>query len=128
MSNRKLSETTKNLIAAKELINTPDKWCQRAYGKRKGEPVALLQLADTFCMKGAVYKVHGAKTTGDYHSLDMLLTYREFRFLETAINIKTDGYGNPTIHGFNDRPKTTHRDVLEVFDKAIALSVMEDQK
>lgn len=88
-----------NLRAAQALIDTPDKWTQGYYARDKdGAPVeATSRDAVCFCMLGACTR---AKADDQY-------IYGATKALVTL---------------FNDDPKTTHRKVMNLFKKAIALA------
>lgn len=79
-----------DLIKAKALIDTPEKWLQGAL-KRNG----------CFCAMGA-----GLETRND-----------EVLF---ALQHHLPNPAWDTIPGFNDAPTTTHADIMALFDRAIA--------
>lgn len=82
-----------NLIAAKALIDTPDKWIKHAF-ERDG----------CFCAVGAVRTVQKAETG---RALDALY--------EAADELCGRG-----VMRFNDAENTTHADIMALFDRAIA--------
>lgn len=92
-----------NLIAARALIDTPEKWTRNAKA-RSASGIATLprsSKAVCWCAYGALVKVCGKKEASDI-AWDVFL-----------------GTGN--LAGFNDRPETTHADLMVYFDRAIAV-------
>ena len=98
------------LRAAKSLINTPAKWFQGGFGHvfrvDGGEP-----MYDKLCMYGAVSMACRSDS------------YR-VTFMERAWSFLTRVVGGPPSL-WNDDPKRTHAEVMEAFDKAIALAEAE---
>lgn len=102
-----MNQTQATLIAAKAVIDTPEKWIRGASAcDRKGIPVApRSHYATCFCIIGAVDRV--AKNFDDRReAFDML-------YKSTNIDI---------ISEWNDDPARTHAEVMEAFDKAIQLA------
>lgn len=85
------------LIKAKELINTPEKWCQYSYSNN-----------GQCCMSGALLKV-GCRNT--YHD-------STYHLLQQVIGID----GKMSLAEWNDQSDREHSQVMEAFDKAIALA------
>jgi len=110
MSNRKISDTTKNLIAARKLIEKPENWCQWSLAKNiKGEPVKINDpTAFSFCIIGALDKIIGKETPYSYNYNE-----RDLLFSVTS---------NPAV--LND--SSTHKEVLETLDAVIKLSIIRD--
>lgn len=94
-----------NLIAAKALIDTPEKW-----GKGEGftEPVGCL-CAESACAQAA--------------APFQLVKVLSWEALEKALpepwrtRCVTE---DMAVHWFNDDPSTTHADIMALFDRAIA--------
>lgn len=92
-----MATVKENLIAAKALIDTPEKWIKGDYEKR-----------GCFCAFGAISKVLGVDpSVGEYSPAAMALRHA----LEQI---------NPTenVIGFNDSRE--HGDVMALFERAIA--------
>jgi hypothetical protein len=98
------------LEAAKEKINTPEKWCKRANARDANgtEVKALSPNACQWCIDGALMSANGSDH-GPY--------WDAYYAIGTAI-----GCGPLR---FNDRLATTHADVMEAFGKAIELKKKE---
>lgn len=99
-----------HLIAAKALIDTPEKWAQGELARdANNDPVSMFsEKAVCFCAMGAVYKVPvGWKNTAEI-----------LKKLDAAAAEKANQAWN--IASFND--KATHAEVMQVFDRAIELS------
>lgn len=95
-----------NLIAAKALIDTPEKWI-------KG---SLQNAEETcFCTYGAAAKV--ARTFPHKSGMDSLLTDALADALPDSF--LPDPNGILSIAQFNDDPSTTHADIMALFDRAI---------
>ena len=94
-----------NLVAAKALIDTPEKWLKGALTTGDGT---------CFCAMGAV----GA--AGGYNLLSND-TNPELAALIDSIpaDFQLQG-GRHQLVEFNDHPDTTHADVMALFDRAIA--------
>ena len=90
-----MATVKENLIAARALIDTPEKW-----GKGKGNvgPKGCL------CALGALGRVRDA----DWREADALFDALEGRWEDRS------------VHAFNDHPDTTHADVMALYDRAIA--------
>lgn len=95
-----MSAVKDNLIAAKSLIDTPEKWAQHEYEPRPG----------CFCVIGAVGAVLGKDP-------DSKLGPEEVE-LARALPLPST---NPSfVIDFNDDEHTTHADIMALFDRAIA--------
>jgi hypothetical protein len=95
--------TVEVLREARGLIDTPEKWCKgimRSGGRR--------------CAVGAVSDVTGGEMRMRHSEAD-----GAFRALECAA-------GGRRVHLLNDDPKTSHADVIAVFDRAIAAEEARD--
>jgi hypothetical protein len=86
------------LIAARALIDTPNKWTKGAW-----------QTGCTYCAAGAARKVIFG-TSNDW-SLDFWATP-----IALALDAQAPGHN---VALYNDDPATTHNDVLALFDRAI---------
>lgn len=91
------------LRRARALIDTPKKWRQFA-----GNCV-MPSGKDGHCMMSAVW----AATQKD--------DWRDHTF-QAARLVLQDVTGEDTVHEWNDSPNTTHADVMQAFDRAIALA------
>lgn len=90
-----MNDLKKALIAARSNIDTPEKWIK---GALKGEN-------NTCCTVGAIYKVSPIAS----------LHYRIMRILVKIT-------GNNSLAAWNDAEERTHQDILDLFDKAIAIA------
>lgn len=81
-----------DLIAAKALIDTPEKWCQGTATAGYGARLCAIRAAG-----GARYRNKDAVAA-----------------LKAALPI-----GEKSLPRFNDSPDTTHADVMALFDRAI---------
>lgn len=87
-----------HLIAAKEMVNTPEKWRQDGrFGFH----------TNRMCAMGAC-----ASVETDNANMASLM----YSALRDAI---PHGWGRD-VPGFNDHPSTTHADIMALFDRAIA--------
>lgn len=82
-----------DLIAAKALIDTPDKWCKGRMYSRDGR----------MCAFGALYCGFRSRDE-DYVDALMLLNAQSPK---------------GRLSAFNDAPETTHADIMALFDRAI---------
>lgn len=90
-----------NLIAAKALIDTPEKWGKEDYEPRPG----------CFCLAGAL-----AKTFDLPAEPATCESGPEYRALYAQV--PRGPWTGPV--NFNDHPDTTHADIMALFDRAIA--------
>lgn len=100
----------KVLKKAKKLIADPRHWIKGRYATTKtGRPVASWEEgAECFCAMGAVIRASGAHYDAEQQPPADFLRKAAPRSL--------------TVPQFNDRPETTHTDVMVMFDKAIRLA------
>ena len=113
-----MKTTVQILEEARALIDTPEKWCRAAYASDRPGRVAPDEIehayspmepgATCFCMLGAVARADKCDASPHFGSREAYLAVRK---LENAC-------GGP-VSRFNDRPSTTHADVMAVFDEAI---------
>lgn len=95
-----------DLVAAKALIDTPEKWCQGTYAK------SLSAAQPARCTMGALRVIThtdawAVKNTKPYKALvDQLPKTGEHDWLMGVVR-------------FNDDPATTHADIMALFDRAI---------
>jgi len=92
-----MSTVRENLIAARALIDTPEKWGKGSYEPSHG----------CYCALGAIDAVE--KTHGGFYAS------------EATANALRSAIGNEcfSIVDFNDAEETTHADILALFDRAI---------
>lgn len=90
------------LVAARALIDTPEKWTKGSMGRTASGACVVASHRDAcrWCAIGAVIRVDGS------------VGYRAWDALDAA-----SGSAAPM---FNDAPSTTHADVMNLFDRAIA--------
>jgi hypothetical protein len=102
--------TAEILRKARALIETKG-WTQHAIGRRPdGSPIHLadnLPQASCFCAEGAILMVAG-------------LSYGRREFTRSAGTV--DRAVGLRLHQWNDAPGRTREEVLDAFDKAIALA------
>ena len=94
------------LIAAKELISTPERWTQNAFARgMDGLQVPLdTGAACQWCIAGAMIKVSNLTERRIYGLASRVLAG------ETSCGVVTH---------YNDAPERTHAEVMELFDRAI---------
>lgn len=85
-----------NLIAAKALIDTPDKWIKDRFAD-----------GGCFCAAGALKYGSGFEAGEVWESA-------EYKALLAQVP------GGRPLPSFNDDPNTTHADIMALFDRAIA--------
>jgi hypothetical protein len=89
-----------DLIAAKALIDTPEKW-GRGAGTWKGTLCALEALRQATHHTGGMSQMPGWRALRDA--------------LPDESHFKQQSY----VGGYNDDPATTHADIMALFDRAI---------
>lgn len=90
----------RDLIAARALIDAPEKWTQCGLFEQNG----------CFCVMGATAKA----ITGNPRRVG------GYRVEVTAMTLKKSLTGDwPHLAAFNDHPSTTHADIMALFDRAI---------
>lgn len=93
------------LIAARALIDTPEKWVKGAFALHTDHGTC-------YCLAGALLKA----TPGDIFNEDFAAAGT---VLKKAINSPSADF---RLHLWNDAPERTHSEVLAVVDRAIELS------
>lgn len=102
-------KTTKQiLVDARAIIDTPNKWRQGKLATDKdNQPVPFYSnKAERFCSVGAIYRATGSEY--------ITPSRKAITALFCSIPLDYD-----SVYEFNDDTKTTHSDVLRVFDLAI---------
>jgi hypothetical protein len=94
-----MATVKENLIAAKALIDTPEKWGKGGY-------------RDPFTGRLCAYGALGVAERGDARNYSEALAYR----LRVAVPDRFHG----RVAEYNDHPDTTHADIMALFDRAIA--------
>lgn len=91
------------LRLARARIANSENWTQCGYYATNREESASLDfdVATCFCARGAVFAVDPCSNADEY--------------LEMAL-------GNEQVASWNDDPRTTHEDVMNLFDRAIAMA------
>lgn len=93
-----MASVKENLIAARALIDTPEKWGKGSFRAVDG----------CLCAVGAL----GVATTGNAHD-----------WSASAYNALYDALPETAYAGvpsYNDNPNTTHAEIMALFDRAIA--------
>ncbi|MBC2806583.1 hypothetical protein C3Y94_025875 [Rhizobium ruizarguesonis] len=102
------------LAAGRELLSNPDHWTKGAPARdRKGESIIPYDpKATCFCTIGAIHKVVGPQ--------QLELKRQVVGYLIEALD--TGHKVSAILSAFNDHPKTSHDQVLELWDKAIEIA------
>lgn len=96
------------LIAARKLIDKPEKWCKGWYmNNANGNRVSDSKLAASYCLVGAC-NVNAVN-----------LSEVELHAAHNAL-IKALPTNHTLLADFNDSLDTTHDDVMKLYDRAIA--------
>jgi hypothetical protein len=104
------------LIRARELIADEDHWLQSVYSNG---PLAD-PTTNCFCLVGAVNRATLEKLgLENFEDMDENVVICEAERSNTALN-RLQSLLSDDIPEFNDSPDTTHADVLELLDAAIA--------
>lgn len=86
------------LVRARELIDSPEKWIKGAY-----------EVNGCYCAQGAMYEIAPYPDETFCHTYDLLMQI-----------VKRKNFVSLT--DFNDDTETTHEDIMNLFDSAIAKS------
>lgn len=99
------------LRAARALIEDPKHWTKRAYARPSkwatDERAPESLEAGAWCALGALRRIDGPY---------------ELSAISALSRVISGGTGTIAVWRFNDDPERRHRDILKVFDKAIALA------
>lgn len=108
-----LSPTSIALIKAKELISAEENWTKHCIAKDKNGFPCTVNSPDAvaYCASGAIRKV----------SKPFVSALKAIKYLNKAAYPKT-------LIALNDSSSTSHEDVMEMFDKAIELSIKDTIK
>lgn len=107
-----MTTVKENLIAARALIDTPEKWVKDAYDRH-----------GCYCAIGAIENLGG---DWDHYKTKPQLTDAIAYALpgdfeaEDASEWDTSRGRARVVMQFNDHPDTTHADILALFDRSIA--------
>ncbi len=103
--------TKEILIAAKALIDTPDKWSQDNFVDEKDGKVC-------YCMAGAVLTAQGAEkgALADSFNNDF---WANNALIALSKSLPGPASLDSRIPFFNDCEETTHKEVMQAFDHAI---------
>lgn len=106
-----MATVRENLIAARALIDTPEKWGKGEYEPRPG----------CYCMAGAIFAAKGER----YDPWE-LGESPESKAIKQALDEVSDGprFWHSYVE-YNDDPATTHADVMALFQRAIDAQVEE---
>jgi len=114
------------LIAARALVDTPDKWTKGSYAKDgQGRQVpSYSEQAQCFCTLGAFFHA-----SASFHEKPFIQT-PEHELMERQARRALGNAINPKalfilFADWNDAPERTHAEVLAAYDKAIAALVAE---
>lgn len=94
-----MASVKENLIAAKTLIDTPEKWTKGGW-RRSG----------CYCAIGALLEVKGLQGISGFAEA-------EEEQLRAAL---PEPFWGDVVENFNDDPNTTHEMIMQLFDRAIA--------
>ena len=100
-----MSSVHENLIAAKALIDTPQKWTKGHY-----------QFGDCFCSLGALGCVLEMTPSDDMGGNEIALGMA----LPADFEPDSELTVGTKVVNYNDHPETTHADIMALFDRAIA--------
>ena len=111
--------TIQLLKAARNLISRPENWIQGQLSDGKGR----------YCARGALMNVKESYEEGDFALVEAMYPDERERgvneLLRTDVTIRDSGYARGQIvAGFNN--SSTHQEVLELFDRAIARQLVID--
>ena len=113
------------LTAAKKLIATEDKWCKNFDAMFEGRSCgATSRFAQRYCASGALIAVTGEpQTLKRYDRAHVYKCSQTLLFgIRAAIDFALpDGFTD--LQRYNDHEDTTHDNILEMFDRAIAYMV-----
>ena len=128
MSDRKISDRTKDLIAVRALIADPDNWLKNmlwAKGQHMYQNCEIRE-ATRFCIRGAFVKIYYDRGHRSYNDELRYLNYlSQFLPKDVSWQLIGDASWRHTID-FNNR--CTHKDIIALLDRAIAASVITDQE
>ena len=124
------------LQTAKDLISDPAKWNKGEYAinKKSCKYPLISSLWDVteenindfcFCAQGALI---AARKTKDKQMTFVIQLFREKEntYLRTAIESIDNECDS--IESFNDKPSTSHEDIMRVFDMAIQFAKIDESK
>lgn len=100
-----MATVRENLIAAKALIDTPEKWGKGDFTPAPG----------CFCTFGAIAAINGFRFGVDKYPPTYAEDMAIARCLPEGWAARVD-----VVPDFNDDPSTTHADIMALFDRAIA--------
>lgn len=125
-----MNKIVTTLEAARKLIEKKENWGRGFYGTGKGGEILVVDpgtahemdhpenkvVPDCFCGIGAA--CYAASDTLNFGAAAIKLVHAALQIAPDRIY----GYNTENFYDFNDDPKTTHAEVLAVYDKAIELA------
>lgn len=114
-------KTSEILIEAKKLIKNPDNWIKHARARtcKYGLNVDPLdQEATCFCAVGSVQKIKNCNA-------DTAYSCTEVKLLSECL---PENFHLSSIWSFNDNFKTTHNQIIQVFNKAIKFAIKQESQ
>jgi predicted aconitase len=105
-----MSKVTEILVGAREILSDPNRWTREFQARDiEGRCIAWNEPeAVCFCLMGAINRA-----SRDIDPDDITPAYDAMNVLDSVIDA--------AIPTFNDRPTTTHEDVLKALDAAIKM-------
>lgn len=100
-----MATVKENLIAAKALIDTPDKWVKHHFG-----------FDGCMCALGALGRALGVDPSDDMGPNEAALGGA----LPAGFQSNTNLSLGTKVANYNDHPDTTHADIMALYDRAIA--------
>lgn len=109
-----MATVKENLIAAKALIDTPEKWGRGDYENEAG----------CLCAYGAIMKAKYGFVL-EYDDGPFSEDHALMHALPPLSGVKFD---LADVSAFNDHPDTTHADIMALFDRAIAAEEAKEDR
>jgi hypothetical protein len=115
-----MSQVVQDLIAARAAIANPTAWL-----KSKLCNASRPQISTAFCARGAILYATGCAQSW----WDAIHGTREMQADALLARVLPADFipvrGHSPVPDYNGRPTTTHKDILDLFDRAIALAIKE---
>ena len=109
------------LAKARSILDKPENWTRHVMARNKDGVEGQFEQpsARKFCIAGAVYRA-----TNDIGDCDTTYRAAAMSWLDTALHERSErtGFRFADVVTFNDYAFRTHKDVVELFDRALELA------
>lgn len=119
MSNRTLPPVAADLVRAKKRIEDPENWCKGSYN-----------LGESYCLLGALgYGIDPFENYDSFGKYDELICTKYAAHVVFLVKALPSEFrlAGLRLHIYNDNETTTHQEIMDLYDRAIALAIEKNK-